>query len=136
MSMDTSPFNDLLGIRLIEWHDGCAVAELEVTPLHMNRSGWLHGGVLCTLLDTVCSRAGCWSSSKHRIRSSTISLTINFSRATQEGILTATGTLRPGAGSSIFSATGEVVDAQGRLIALAQGTFKYRPGHSPRDAIS
>ena len=135
MKQDTSPFNELLGIRLRDWSDGRALAELEVTPLHMNRSGWLHGGVLCTLLDTVCSRAGCWSPTEKRIRSSTISLTINFSRATQTGLLTAIGTLRRGAGSSIFSATGEVLDAQGQLIALAQGTFKYRPGHTPKDAL-
>jgi len=136
MSGDSSPFNDLLGIKLVKWREGHAVAELNAAPLHMNRTGWLHGGVLCTLLDTVCSRAGCWSPSDRRIRSSTISLTINFSRATQSGLLTAIGTLRPGAGSSIFSATGEVVDAQGQLIALAQGTFKYRPGHTPRDALA
>ncbi|MFP1645999.1 PaaI family thioesterase [Pontitalea aquivivens] len=135
MMPDTSPFNDLLGIHLTEWSDGHAMAEMYVTPQHMNRSGWLHGGALCTLLDTVCSRAGCWSPTGKRIRSSTISLTINFSRATQAGLLTAVGTLRRGAGSSIFSATGEVLDAEGRLIALAQGTFKYRPGHTPKDAI-
>jgi uncharacterized protein (TIGR00369 family) len=125
--METSAFNEVVGLRFLRWTEGEAVAEIALQPIHMNRSGWLHGGVLCTLLDAVCSRAGCWSPPGQPVlRSSTVSLTTNFLRAVNSGLLRATGRLRPGAGTQIFSAVGEVVDAEGRLIALAQGTFKYR----------
>lgn len=125
---DTSAFLDEVGIRLVSWSDGEAIAELELRPMHMNRSGWLHGGVLCTLLDTVCSRSGCWvPPGAPARRCSTVSLTTNFLRAVQGGRLRAHGRQRMGAGSQIFSALGEVHDAEGQLLALAQGTFKYRP---------
>lgn len=132
---DPSPFNDLIGLIFTEWIDGRASAQIEVMPHHLNRSGALHGGVLCTLLDSVCSRSGCWSGGEKKIRSSTISLTVNFSRACQGGLITATGMVRRGAGRNIYSALGEVRDAEGRLLALGQGTFKYRPGHGPQDAL-
>ena len=124
---DASAFNELVGITWVSWTQGEAVAELALKPVHMNRSGYLHGGVLCTLLDAVCSRSGCWTPpGETPLRSSTVSLTTNFLRTTQGGVIRATGRLRLGAGSQIFSAVGEVVDAEGQLLALAQGTFKYR----------
>lgn len=124
---DNSAFNDIVGVRWISWTEGEAVAEVTLEPHHLNRSGWLHGGVLCTLLDTVCSRSGCWTpEGVTPRRSSTVSLTTNFLRAVNAGTIRAVGRLRPGAGTQIFSAVGEVMDAEGRLLALAQGTFKYR----------
>jgi uncharacterized protein (TIGR00369 family) len=60
------------------------------------------------------------------LRCSTVSLTVNFLRAANAGVIRGTGRLRPGAGTQIFSAVGEIVDEEGRLLALAQGTFKYR----------
>ena len=129
---DTSAFNEIVGVRWVSWTAGEAVAEVEIRPLHLNRSGWLHGGVLCTLLDTVCSRSGCWSApGETQRRSSTVSLTTNFLRAAKGGLIRATGRLREGAGTQIFSAVGEVLDEEGRLLALAQGTFKYRTKSIP-----
>lgn len=124
-----SAFNDLVGVRWISWTEGEASAEVELRPMHLNRSGWLHGGVLCTLLDTVCARAGCWTPpGRPQLRSSTVSLTTNFLRAAKAGVIRANGRLRPGAGSQIFSSVGEVIDDKGQLLAIAQGTFKYRTG--------
>ncbi|WP_137176766.1 PaaI family thioesterase [Roseomonas sp. AR75] len=124
---DPSAFNEVLGVRWIRWEEGEAEAEIEIRPMHLNRSGWLHGGVLCSVLDSVCSRSGCWTpAGETPRRSSTVSLTTNFLRATNGGLVRAIGRLRPGAGRQIFSAVGEATDAEGRLLALAQGTFKYR----------
>lgn len=129
---DESAFNDLIGVRWVSWTAGEASAEIELRPIHLNRSEWLHGGVLCTLLDTVCSRAGCWSPpGEPLLRSSTVSLTTNFLRAAKNGLIRATGRLRLGAGRQIFSSIGEVVDEEGRLLAIAQGTFKYRTRSAP-----
>jgi uncharacterized protein (TIGR00369 family) len=129
---DKSAFNKLVGVRWVTWTAGEAVAELDLQPMHMNRSGWLHGGVLCTLLDTVCSRSGCWTPPDELPRrSSTVSLTTNFLRAAKSGVVRATGRLRPGAGTQIFSAVGEVVDEAGQLLAIAQGTFRYRTKSGP-----
>jgi uncharacterized protein (TIGR00369 family) len=127
-----SAFNDMVGVRWISWTAGEALAEVELRPMHLNRSGWLHGGVLCTLLDTVCSRAGCWTApGEPPLRSSTVSLTTNFLRAAKAGVIRATGRVRPGAGSQLFSSVGEVIDDEGRLLAIAQGTFKYRARSAP-----
>ena len=127
-----SAFNDMVGISWVSWTEGEAVAEVELRPEHLNRSGSVHGGVICTLLDTVCARAGCWTPpGETQRRSSTVSLTTNFLRGASHGVIRATGRLRPGAGTQIFAAVGELTDAQGRLLALAQGTFKYRARPAP-----
>lgn len=124
---DRSAFNDMVGIRWVSWTDGEAVAEVELRPELLNRSGSLHGGVMCTLLDTVCARAGCWMpAGQVQRRCTTVSLTTNFLRGASSGVIRATGRLRPGAGTQIFTAVGELADAEGRLLALAQGTFRYR----------
>jgi len=56
-----SGYQQLMGYRLVEWREGLAIAELAVGPQHLNISGVLHGGVLMSLLDTVCGYAGCFS---------------------------------------------------------------------------
>lgn len=129
---DPSTFNDAVGIRMTAWHEGEAVAELEIGPMHLNRSASLHGGVLCTLLDAVCARSGCWTPpGETQRRCSTVSLTVNFLRGAKGGLVRGTGRLRPGAGTQLFTALGEVHHAEGRLLALAQGTFKYRARPAP-----
>jgi uncharacterized protein (TIGR00369 family) len=126
--LSSSPFNDFLGLHWVSWVEGEAVAELDLREEHLNRSGSLHGGVMCTLLDAVCSRSGCWApEGAPLVRASTVSLTTNFLRGATAGVVRATGRHRPGGGTQIFSAVGELMDAEGRVLALAQGTFRYRP---------
>ncbi|HXV20663.1 MAG TPA: PaaI family thioesterase [Desulfuromonadales bacterium] len=48
------PLLRTLGIRLTEIGDGHAVMEVDVTDQHSNYFGGAHGGLIATLVDTVC----------------------------------------------------------------------------------
>ena len=40
-----------LGLRVTEWRPGHCSVEVDVTPLHLNKGGAAHGGLLTTMLD-------------------------------------------------------------------------------------
>jgi uncharacterized protein (TIGR00369 family) len=123
----------LLGFRVTEWSEDRAVVELKLTADHLNRSGVVHGGVLTTLLDTALGFSGLYCPYPGRIRRAvTLSLTTSFTGQAREGVIRAIGTRRAG-GRRIYNATGEVLDADGRILALGEGTFRLRSGSETLD---
>jgi uncharacterized protein (TIGR00369 family) len=124
-----SGYQQLMGYRIVQWSEGLAVAELRVGPQHLNRDGVLHGGVLMSLVDTVCGYAGCFSTGPgHRRGALTLSLTTSFTAPASQGVLKAIGRVRF-KGSRTFFSDAEVLDQKDTLIAIGQGTFQYRrPG--------
>jgi len=121
-----SAFNHALGIRLTDWSDGCCTVELDVTGDHLNRSGVVHGGVLMTLLDVACGYAGTWTEAQDGTRLCvTLDLTTSFVAPALNGRLTTVATVS-GGGRKIFFARAEVRDEHGKLLAMGQGSFRYR----------
>ena len=128
-------FADLVGYRLGQWREDHAEILLDVGERHLNRSGVLHGGVLTTLIDTVCGYAGCYCPVPGRVRRAvTLSLTTNFTGQVGSGVLTAIGRKQTG-GSRIFYCSGEVLDKDGMLLAVGQGTFRYRSGSESAEGV-
>ena len=119
-------FGQLVGYRLTLWRPDQAELELHLEARHLNRSHVPHGGVITTLLDTVCGYAGCYSAEPGKIRRAmTLSLNTSFlGQAVASSTLTARAR-RTGGGQTVFFARGELVDDEGRLIATAEGVFKY-----------
>lgn len=121
-----SGYQQLMGYRLVDWSEGRAVAELIVGPHHLNISGVLHGGVLMSLIDTVCGYAGCFGAEPGRGRRAvTLSLTTSFMVPVTKGVLKAVGRARF-QGRRTFFGDAEVFDGNGDLVAIGQGTFQYR----------
>jgi len=119
-------FADLVGYRLENWEEDLAEVSLTVEPRHLNRSRVMHGGVLSTLIDTACGYCGCHTADGETPRRAfTLSLTCNFIGAAQEGQRLLARARRSGGGKSLFFATCEVTDQDGRVIGSGQGTFKY-----------
>lgn len=57
-----SPFDDLLGLTVEEAGPARVVASLEAGPQHHQPFGLVHGGVYCTLVETLASiGANAWS---------------------------------------------------------------------------
>ncbi len=124
-----SGYQKLMGYRLVHWSEGLAVAELAVGTQHLNRDGVLHGGVLMSLVDTVCGYAGCFSTEpSRRRRALTLSLTTSFTAPVTGGVLKAIGRVRFG-GSRTFFSDAEVLDQKDNVVAIGQGTFQYRRDH-------
>jgi uncharacterized protein (TIGR00369 family) len=121
-----SAFNQALGIRLVDWVLDRATVELDITGDHLNRSGVVHGGVLMTLLDVACGYAGTWTEATDGARLCvTLDLMTSFVAPALAGRLTTVATVS-GGGRKIFFARAEVRDEAGKLLAMGQGSFRYR----------
>ena len=121
-----SAFNQAVGLRLADWVEGRATVELDVTGDHLNRSGVVHGGVLMTMIDVACGYAGTWTAAADGARLCvTLDLTTSFVAPALAGRLTTIATVT-GGGRKIFFARAEVRDAAGALLAMGQGSFRYR----------
>ncbi len=119
-------FQALAGYEVAEWTDGMAAVEMTVSRKHGNRSGFMHGGMITSLLDVACARALTWSpEGAPRRYVSTLSITVNFLKPGGAGRVRAVGRALPG-GRRVVTCHGELTDAAGRLIAVCQGVFQRR----------
>jgi uncharacterized protein (TIGR00369 family) len=120
------PFAQHLGVRLIERGEGTAHTELDLMPHQCNSFGAAHGGVLMALLDVTMAMAA-RSRPHHPDDDRSAVVTIEMK----------TSFLQPGQGRldghgrcvhrtrTMAFCEADVVDAAGRLVARASGTFKY-----------
>lgn len=117
-----------LGFRIVAWRENHAEIELPVEPFLLNRSGVVHGGILALLVDAVGGHAACYCPVPGRVRTAaTLSLTTSYLAPARLGPLRVVGRVR-GGGRKIFIASAEIFDAQGTLVALGEGTYKYDRG--------
>ena len=114
------PSLDLVGVRLTGWEPGRAEFTLGVEARHLNFNGGLHGGLVGMLLDVACGYA-CMPELNGGV--ATLSLAINYLAGAPEGVVRATGRVT-GGGRRIVFASAELVDAGGKVLATAQGSFR------------
>jgi len=121
-------FNRELGIVINEWQEDKSQLQLTLTDKLLNRSDILHGGVVSTLLDVAGGLAGCYCTVEGNVRRAvTLSLNIQFIGSVSSGVVLANARRR-GGGRNIYFADAELLDAEGKLLATAQGTYKYVKG--------
>ncbi|HLR17421.1 MAG TPA: PaaI family thioesterase [Alcanivoracaceae bacterium] len=121
-----SGFPGVVGLRFMEWEEGRVVVGLRIETKHLNLGGTVHGGVLATLIDIAGACAGTYSPDPKVVRKAlTLSMTSTFTGQCTGGVIRAVGTLR-GAGRRIYFSTVEILDDQDNLIAMGEGTFRYR----------
>lgn len=117
------PIAALMNMQLASIEKGQAVFTLDPDDSLYNPIGAVHGGAICTILD---SAAGCavHSTLEAGWGYTSVEIKVNYIRGTtsDSGRLTATGTLRK-AGSRIAFAEAELVDSKGRIIATASSTL-------------
>lgn len=121
-------FRAVVGHRCVEWREGYAVFELELLEHHFNPGGIVHGGIFLTILDSALAHACTYCPvAGNKRRAVTISLTTSFLAPGKGGLIRAVGR-QEAAADRIATCSGEVLDAEGRLLAAAQGSFRYLPG--------
>lgn len=120
-----NPYLDWLGVRLAVWREDYVEMHMPIVPNISNRSGRVHGGVLCTLLDSVAGYSGCYRpAGEPLLHSVTLSLTTQFLDSGEGKWLIASG--RPEKiGRTVFFARSEVWLDGEQLLASASGTFKF-----------
>ena len=124
-------FNHLIDLSLVRWSENDCLVRLQLSPQHLNPAGLVHGGVFSTMLDVVLAMTGSYSPPPLVLMPGlTLNLNTQFiSAATAEDKDVFATARKTGGGRSVFFASGEVVAADGRLLASATGTFK--PGRQP-----
>lgn len=118
------PFTRLLGLRREFSQAGRARFVLEPQPEHANVIGAVHGGVVATLLDVAMA-----SAAVSFIDFTRTAVTLNMNSAflfPGRGQLRVDGELLS-AEDGVATCSAEVRDAQDRVIARAQGSFRYLP---------
>jgi uncharacterized protein (TIGR00369 family) len=116
-------FHDLLGYTFREWRDGYVELELEVLKKHRNRQGWIHGGVILSLLDIASTFAGNHSEDGPTA-TVTMNMSCNFIAGTQEDIIRTEGNLIRRGRSTYFTENRVFEDSSGKILATAQGVHK------------
>jgi len=112
-----------LGFKLSEWKEGFARMEMTVRPEHRNTVGYLHGGVIASLLDIAGAVSGSFGVSEKFV-SVTINLNCNYLSPHRAASVVAEGELIR-ASKSLFFAQAKLYDPENsRLCATATGTYK------------
>ncbi|NYT84883.1 PaaI family thioesterase [Pollutimonas harenae] len=120
-----NPFLEWMGMTLTKWSPGYAEMHLPISERLGNRTGRVHGGVICTLLDSVSGYSGLYTPpGEPELRSLTLSLTTNFLDSHDGKCLIGKGYVER-RGRSVFFTRAEVWVDDSFLVATAVGTFKY-----------
>ena len=131
----SSGFQRLLGYRLVEWRPDYAVVALEIKPEHLNRSGVVHGGVFSLLIDTACGFSATYCPKEGRVRRVfALSMTTSFTGKVKAGEIKAIGH-KKGGGYRIITCTAEVLDQDGKLVSIGQGTYRYQNGSEEKEGV-
>ena len=111
----------------VSGQDGCGRCWLDILPVHTNRHGALHGGILTCLLDNASGTTGSLTvDATGKAPFMTVSMTTQFIAPVSQGRVTARGWVT-GGGKSLLFIDAEALDAAGRLIATSSGVFKRVP---------
>lgn len=117
------PIASLLGMTLTSVAPGSATFTLVPDESMFNPIGAVHGGVVCTLLDSAlgCALHTTLPAGKGY---TSVEIKVSYLKAVRpsSGLLTATGRVVR-AGSRVGFTEGEVVDASGAVVATATSTL-------------
>jgi uncharacterized protein (TIGR00369 family) len=118
------PFGQHVGISVDEVEVDRVVVRMKGAPHVMNALGIIHGGATAALLDSAVAAAA-WATpeAKETTRGTTVALMINFIAGGYESDLIAEAQVISRGGTlTIVDVTAR--DANGRIIAKAQATYK------------
>ena len=117
-SFEYDGFDRLLGLQITSATEDEVVGRFEVRPELLQPYGLLHGGVLCSVVETLGSIAGAvWFGDRGNVVGT--SNHTNFLRAVREGVLTGTATpIHRGRTQQLW--TVDIRDEQDRLVAKGE----------------
>jgi 1,4-dihydroxy-2-naphthoyl-CoA hydrolase len=121
-----SHFDALVGTEWIDDDPEHARARIAVRDELRQPVGLMHGGVMSTLVESVCSRATALAVLGDGMAAMGQSISVSFMRPVTEGHAEVRARARH-RGRTTWVWEAEVVDAEERLCALAQMTIAIRP---------
>ena len=118
MSDPYAGFDSLIGLSITSATADEVVATLTVTPEHHQPYGLVHGGVMCSIVETVCSvGAAMWFGDRGKVVGANNNT--HLLRGVREGVLTAVATpVHRGSTQQLW--TVDIRDEQDRLVSQGQ----------------
>ena len=107
------------------------VVELELEARHLNIGGIVHGGVLCSLLDTALARSFFMAETGDTLSAATLEMKVNFLGSAKSGKLTARGRVVERTKRTAY-VEGRVEREDGRVVARATATMMVFSEGAPR----
>ena len=120
--MKNKNFNAEVGLNFRGFVDTEYVIDLEIESRHHNVMGFVHGGVLCSLLDTAMARAFFYSGFEEKRTGATLEMKVNFLKSSTTGKITAYGTLVNSTKQTAY-VEGRIENEAGQLLAKASSTM-------------
>jgi 1,4-dihydroxy-2-naphthoyl-CoA hydrolase len=121
-----SPFDALIGTEWLDDDPAHARARVPVRDELRQPVGLMHGGVMSSLIESVCSRATALAVLDDGMAAMGQSISVSFMRPVTEGYVEVRAEARH-RGRTTWVWDAEVVNAAGKLCALAQMTIAVRP---------
>jgi len=121
-----SHFDALIGTEWLDDDPDRARARIEIREELRQPVGLMHGGVMSSLVESVCSRATALAVFGDGMAAMGQSISVSFIRPVTEGHAEVRAKARH-RGRTTWVWDAEVVDAEERLCALAQMTIAVRP---------
>jgi 1,4-dihydroxy-2-naphthoyl-CoA hydrolase len=123
---DMSPFSGMIGVEWLSLDPEDARVQVEVRDEIKQPYGYLHGGVIMSMIDELCSRSTVMKVVMDEMIALGQSLEISLLRSVSEGVVTVSARVRH-RGKSTWVWDAEATDREGRLCALAKVTIAIRP---------
>jgi uncharacterized protein (TIGR00369 family) len=121
-----SHFDALIGTEWLDDDPAHARVRIPMRDELRQPVGLLHGGVMSSLVESVCSRATALAVLDDRMAAMGQSISVSFLRPITEGAAEVRARARH-RGSTTWVWEAEVLDGEERLCALAQMTIAVRP---------
>ncbi len=108
-----------MGLSFVSLAEHEVIAELRVSPLHYQPMGIVHGGVYCSIVETVCSVGAFLHSGKRGLLVVGVDNQTSFLKATRTGVLRTTACpLVVGRRTQLWEAN--IHDEAGALVATGR----------------
>lgn len=120
--MSEENFNDDVGLQAVGFVDDLYVMSLDIEPRHRNMGGYVHGGVLATMLDTAMARAYWMAGDGDKQTAVTLEMKVNYIHAVKIGKLSVHAKLVNATRRTAY-VEAYVVNEEERLIAKATATL-------------
>ena len=119
-------FDDLIGTEWLSDDPDDARVRLQIRDELRQPFGLMHGGVMSTLVESVCSRATAGAVWEDGMAAMGQSIDVSFIRPVTEGSVEVRAKARH-RGRTTWLWEAEVLNDEGKLCALAQMTIAVRP---------
>ncbi len=127
-------FREVLGFTVTEWAPNKAVLHVEMTEKHLNRNGFVHGGVFMSLLDSAAGLCGTYCPVPGNVRRCiTVSMNTHFISPVKEGRLRVEANL-VSRGRKMFFVEARISSDEG-LVATGQGALRYVLGGEQEEGV-